>query len=115
MIKSTIELVYDARKGEKKAVIQMEITSWITNHAGITYTVNDYAISANGSKQLINTKDVFYSVDQVDQMDLLISSTIDFAGMSKTEIEWLKLKKALLYVTKQLPVYGSAPENWISI
>lgn len=113
MIKSTIELVYDARNGEKQAIIQIEITSWVTNQIGVTYTVNDYAVGENEAKQLINTKDVFYTNEQLNQMDVLISSNTDFTGMSRTEIEWLKVKNALLYVTQQAPVYGSIASNWI--
>lgn len=113
MIKSTIELIYDARNGEKIAVIQIEITNWITNQNGVTYTVNDYAVGENDAKMLINTKDVFYTSEQIDQMDALISSNTNFTGLSRTEIEWLKVKKVLHYVTQQAPVYGSIASNWV--
>lgn len=115
MIKSTTELNYDARHGGKHAVIEIEISSWLTNQAGVIYTVNDYAVGENEAKQLINSKDVFYTSEQINQMDELISSTTDFTGLSRTEIEWLKVKKTLLYVTQQAPVYGSNAANWIEV
>lgn len=113
MIKSIVELIYDARNGEKIAVIEIEVTIWVTNQEGVTYTVNDYAVDANGAKQLIAAKDLYYTNDQLNQMDLLISSTTDFTGLSRTEIEWLKVKKALHYVTQQAPVYGSIANQWV--
>lgn len=115
MIKSTIELNYDARNGEKQAVIEIEISTWVTNPAGVTYTVNDYAVGANNAKTLINSKEVFYTTEQIDQLDGLITSTTDFTGLTRTEIEFLKVKKALLYVTQQAPVYGSIAANWIEV
>jgi hypothetical protein len=113
MIKSTTELIYDARNGEKKAVIQIEIDGWIVNKDTVIYTVNDYAIGQNEAKQLINSKEVTYTVSQVNEMDLLVSASENFTGLSKMEVEWLKVKKALLLVTQQAPVYGSLANQWV--
>jgi hypothetical protein len=112
MIKSTKELIYDARNGEKKAVIQIEIASWITNQDGVTYTINDYAVFQDSSKQLINTKEVNYRPEQINEMALIVISSSNFTGLSRTEAEWLKVKIALLFVTQQLPVYGSTATDW---
>lgn len=113
MIKSTTELIYDARNGEKQALIQIEVDGWKTNKEGLTYTINDFAIGANESKQLINSKEVSYSTAQINEMDVLVSASGNFTGLSKMEVEWLKVKMALLYVTQQLPVYGSIANQWV--
>jgi len=113
MIKSTIELIYDARNGAKQAIIQIEIAGWRTNQEGVTYTVNDYALGENEAKQLINSKEVNYTVAQINEMDVLIGSYANFTGLSKMEVEWLKVKQALLFVTQQAPVYGSLTNQWV--
>lgn len=113
MIKSIVELIYDARNKEKQAIIQIEIDSWRVNHDTVTYTVNDYAIGQNEAKQLINSKEVTYTVDQINQMDVLVISAMNLTGLPKMEVEWLKIKKALLLVTQQSPVYGSTANQWV--
>jgi hypothetical protein len=112
MIQSTKELIYDARNGEKQAIIQIEIASWRTNQEGVTYTVNDYAIGENEAKQLINSTEVNYTAAQINEMDVLISSKSSFTGFSKMDAEWQKVKIALLFVTQKSPVYGSTANDW---
>lgn len=112
MIQSTKSLIYDARNGNKQAIIQVEITSYVTNKDTVTYTVNDFAVDDLGAKQLINTKETSYTSVQINEMEALICSSANFVGLTRTQSEWLKVKLALLFVTKMNPIYGSTANDW---
>lgn len=112
MIKSTTELNYDARNGEKQGIIQVEINNWLVNQSGVTYTVNDHAV--NGSvKTLINSVDRFRTWEELNLLNEHLKNTYDYSGLTKKEIEFLKVKHGLLFETKTKPIYGSIPENWV--
>lgn len=112
MIQSKKELVYDARNGEKKGIILVDIISWNTLKEVTTYNVIDYVLLPNGSKEIINQKEVTYTSEQLDEIDSLLENTNDYASLSKTAKDFLKASQGLLLVTQQKPIYGSLPEDW---
>lgn len=112
MIKSTTELNFDAREGEKTAIIQIEVDSWSTNKIGVTYTVNDYAVKGN-IKELIGTVERFRSWEQLNGVNDYLMAIYDYSGLSKQAIEFLKVKQGLLIETQTKPVYGSMATNWV--
>lgn len=112
MIKSTIQLLYDARNGQKQAIIEMEVKNWETGPEGVKYFVRDYAV--NGTvRELINEKEVFYFWDQINSLNEYIESINTYTGLSKKELEYTKIQHALLIETKTNPVYCSTAENWV--
>lgn len=70
----------------------MEIDSWIADVNGITYMVNDYAISEEGAKQLINSKQVHYPWEQINGLNAYLESEHDFSNLNKRDAEFLKQK-----------------------
>lgn len=112
MIKSTIELDYDAREGVKQAIIQLEVDGWTTNKAGVTYTVNDYAVNGD-VKELIDTVVRFRSWDQLNSINDYLKTIYDYSGMTKKAIEFLKVKHGLLLETQTKPLYKSVAANWV--
>lgn len=112
MIKSTVALLYDARNGQKSAVIEMEVSSWEVSSNGVRYNVNDYAVIGN-VKELISTKTVLYSWDQINSLNDYLESQNTYKGLNKRDLEFLKVKQALLLETKTNPVYLSTPNQWI--
>ncbi|MWB93001.1 hypothetical protein GON26_01380 [Flavobacterium sp. GA093] len=114
MIRSTVPLLYDARNGEKSAIVEIEIPSWQTGQDGITYNVRDYAIN-NDVKEFISSKFVFYSWDQINSLNDYIESIYVYSGLTKKETEYLKVKHALLLETKTRPIYGSNANLWVLI
>lgn len=112
MIRSKIELNYDARDGEKKGFIELEITDYSTDKLGATYKVIDYLVFEDGSKMTIKTKEYRMSNEQIDNADVLVRDLASFSGMPKTEREWLKIKLMLLHLTKDSPIYFSTSEDW---
>lgn len=111
MIQSKIPLLYDARNGQKQAVIEIEVKEWETNFDGVKYFVRDYAINGN-VKELINEKEVFYSWDQLISLNDYIESLNSYAGLNKKQLEYRKIQHALLIETQTNPVYCSTAENW---
>ena len=112
MIQSLKELLIDARNGEKKAKIFIEIDGYAADKYVTVYKVKDYAVDENNSKVLIASKDYRMTNEQINQADLQLHSENDFSNLSKTEREFLKIKLMLFYLTKQSPLYCSAAEDW---
>ncbi|MCC9072442.1 hypothetical protein LNQ49_12700 [Flavobacterium sp. F-65] len=112
MIVSTIPLLYDARNGEKKAIIEIIVTDWKVNDEGITYVAKDYAIN-NNIREYINEKSVLYSWDKIVSLNDYLESLYSYQNLNKKELEFAKVKHALLLETQTHPVYGSLPVNWV--
>ncbi|MRX40577.1 hypothetical protein GJU43_14910 [Flavobacterium sp. LC2016-23] len=121
MIKSIVPAFCDLR-GSRKAIIQIEIDSFESTPAGTNYVVKDYAISydeeGNLTKQLINTKSVFYSAEKINQLNVFLESIYEYTGMSKIDRDWTKVKQGLLIDTQTnlyedgLTIYRLTPNNW---
>lgn len=112
MIISTVELLYDARNGQKWAFIEMAIAEWEVSLTGIKYTVIDHAIK-NDVREFISKKVVAHSWDQINSLNDYLESQNDYSGLSKKDHEFLKVKHALLLETKTNPVYSSLSNQWI--
>lgn len=112
MIRSNRELIYDARNGEKQAIIEVTVTGLATDSQGATYKVSDYAVLEEDSRMQINQKDYRMTNEQINDADLLVRDLAVFAGLSKTERDWLKIKLMLFQLTRQSPIYGSVASDW---
>jgi hypothetical protein len=117
MIQTKTEFFYEDR-GDKVAKIKVEIDSFQTDKNGVTYNVNDWAISSDGTKILYKQKSVRYTNEQINQLDAYISSTNDFSGLTKTEKEWKQLQIALMIDTQtnllnsNTTIYRLQPSDW---
>jgi len=112
MIRSKIELVYDACDGVKKGIIEVSVTSFNSDGNGNNYKVVDCVVFEDGSKLTINQKDYYMNNQQINDADLLVRDLAIFTGISKTEREWLKIKLMLFELTKQAPLYFSVANDW---
>jgi hypothetical protein len=117
MIQTKTEFYYQDR-GDGLAKIKVEITDYVTDANGCTFTVKDWAILADGTRTLYNTKTVTYPNAKLDQLDAYVEANNDFTGMTKTEKDWAKIKIALLLDTQTNPlpsgltIYRLQPNDW---
>lgn len=121
MIKSKIEAFYEA-KGVKKAIIQIEIDSFVPNKQGITFNVLDYAISqdeeGNQVKENISMYTVFKTNEQVDRISDYLKESKNYDSFTETEAFWEKIKDELFYYITQktyengMTDYRLYPEDW---
>lgn len=112
MIQSIKPLLYAVRDGQKKGIIVIEVVSWTVTATGITYTVNDYDVNGD-IRVFISAKEVFRSWDQLNSLNDYLESLHDYAGLTKKEKEFAKVRHGLLLDTQTKPVYGSTPEDWV--
>jgi len=112
MIRSKIELVYDARNGIKKGIIYIKVESYNTLKDIVTFNVIDYLIDENGVEQTINQKEVTYPDSTIDAISSYVSQIIDVSQMTKTEKDNTELTHGLLIETQQNPLYNSVANDW---
>jgi hypothetical protein len=117
MIQTKEAFFYEDR-GDKFGKIQIEISGYSSNTDGIYYQVTDLAIFNDGTKIIYNQKNVFYSNEQIDALDVYIESNHDLTAFSKSEKEWEKVKIALMLDTQTnllptgLTIYRLTPADW---
>lgn len=117
MIQTKTAFFYEDR-GDKLAIIKVEIDSYSIDKNGATYLVRDWAVQNDGSRILHKEKTVRYSNEQINQLDAYIEANFDLAGLSKTEKEWKKLQIALLIDTQTnllssgTTIYRLRPNDW---
>ena len=123
-IRSTTELIYDSRNGNQ-GIIQLEIDGWEFKPTTNTYLakVNDYVIeeieivdeenntTIQEVKKLINSKNLNYQSADIDALFYLLQNPIELTESYTNEMDSL-ISMALLYVTQQLPIYGSNSNDW---
>ena len=118
-IRSTKELIYDSRS-INQGIIQLEISNWSFNPEQSQYVakVSDYVITTETIeeetieiKKLINNKEVRYASAEIDRLFYLLQNPIELTESYTTEMDLL-ISQALLYVTQQVPIYGSEPADW---
>lgn len=116
MIQTKFPVVYGNRN-EKLGVIKLEVKFIEMNKKGNKYMVSDWDITS-GQGYPYTTKHIFYSNEQLNQLDALLESTYDFSGLTRTEKEWKKIELALMYDTQNnlletgKTIYGLNPEDW---
>lgn len=122
MIRSTIPTRYTNRI-PLKAIIEICITEWKYEPIGQRYvaTVEDYAIltdeEGNETKQMINTKQVYYSVEQINTLFQYIGNPIQVSDDFSDKLLRL-IASALMYVTctdlneDGTTIYGLQPNEW---
>lgn len=117
MIKTKIKAFCD-RRSTQKAIIQIEVESFSSNHQGTSYVVNDYILNDDGSKQFIGAKTVFYDADKLNYVSDLLEQNNDYSGLSRNEAEWQKVIDGLLLDTQTNlfedgeTIYRLTPADW---
>lgn len=123
MIRSTIPARYTLRSAEE-AVIEIAITNWRyepLNHRYVA-TVEDYAVitdlEGNERRQRCNTKEVYYSTEQINGLFTMMANPIYPNENFSDELVRL-IAGALLYVTQTdlygngTTIYGLQPNEWV--
>lgn len=122
MIRSTIPTRYTNRVPQL-AIIEIAITEWKYEPIGQRYiaTVEDYAVTTddeqNEAKQLINTKQVYYSVDEINNLFQYIGNPILVSDDFSDKLLSL-IAMALMHVTctdlneDGTTIYGLQPNEW---
>lgn len=120
-IKSTIDLVYNARKQASGRII-VEISEWKYELKNNRYVavVSDYLSemkSVEGQPEpmeqltFLRSKNVFYPKQDIDNLFYALNNPINVNESYSDEMDNL-ISLALLYVTQQDPIYGSTAANW---
>lgn len=116
MIQTILPVVYGARN-EKTGIIKIEVRKTESNRTdGEEYLVIDWELENTGDAYF--SKKVFWSNEQINQVNDYLESTNDFSGLSRVEIEKKKLQLALMLDTQTnlLPsgktIYGITPNDW---
>jgi hypothetical protein len=116
MIQTKIVIEYGDRS-EKSGIIKIEVRPIEVGLDGTKYLVNDWDITKD-SKDPIHCKEVFWTADQINQMDEYLESIYDFSALSRTEKEWKKMQMALLIDTQTnifssgKTIYRQPIDNW---
>lgn len=122
MIRSTIPARYTLRSAEE-AIIEIVITNWRYEPLNQRYvaTVEDYAVitdlEGNESRQRCNTKEVYYSTEQINGLFTMMDNPINPNENLSDELVRL-IAGALLYVTQTdlygngTTIYGLQPDQW---
>jgi hypothetical protein len=116
MIQTKLPIVYGDRD-EKQGKIMIEVRPLEMTKEGIKYLVIDWDISLS-PPEAISSKEVFYDNDKINQLDAYLEATNDFAGMTKLEKEWAKVKLALMLDTQSnlfpngKTIRGLNPIDW---
>lgn len=118
-IQSTTPLIFDARK-QASGIIRVEISDWRyeVNNNRYTAVVNDFLVENvtednETFERLtpINSKNVVYPKGDIDALFFLLKNPIEMTESYSDEMDNL-ISEALLFITKNDPIYGSQPENW---
>jgi len=116
MIQSKFPTYYQAW-GNAKAIVKLSVSTSVQEIEGIVYTVVYSAILPD-EEFVIGTKPVFKNNEEIDQLNSYLESLNDYSGFSKSELEWEKIKDALL-LDVQTNLYDDGktvfrlnPEDW---
>jgi hypothetical protein len=104
-------------RDEKEAIIKVEVRiDDDTQLGGNVYLVIDWNL--NDIKDALGSKKVFRSNEEIQQINEYLESNYDFSGMTKKDIEYLKVVIALMLDTKTnlLPsgktICRTTADNW---
>ena len=105
MIRTKTE-IYNLRSGGTSK-IYIEITEEINDEANekFIFNIQDYVVLNDGSKKIINSKNVEYTYVQRDGLKDIIVEELNLTG-SESEINKRLKPLALLYITKNEPLYN---------
>jgi cellulose biosynthesis protein BcsQ len=116
MIQTNIPIVFGQRD-ERLGIVKIEVRlEDDTQLDGNRYLVVDWDL--NNTADAFFSKKVFWSNEQIDQMNDYLDANYDFSGLSKKEVDYLKLVLALMIDTKTnlLPsgktIYRQTPDVW---
>lgn len=104
-------------RDEKESIVKVEVRlEDDTQPDGNTYLVIDWNLS--DTTNALFSKKVFWSNEQIQQINTYLESNYDFSGMSKKDSEYLKVVLALMIYTKTnlLPsgktICRVTPDDW---
>jgi hypothetical protein len=113
----TKEIIAYGNRSDKNGKVRIEIRPVLTSKEGVKYLVIDWDITSESSDP-IQSKEVFYTNEMIDQLDALIEANHDFTGMTRTERETKKLQIALMMDTQNnlllsgATIYHLTPNDW---
>jgi hypothetical protein len=104
--------IYPTRNGQLTAV-RIEILAIQDDFKNnlFKYVIGDF-IEENGNKKYLSDRTITLSYAERDTLKQNILQQISTEGMSESEVNKFILPHALLYVTKQSPIYGSTANQW---
>jgi len=116
MIQTNIPIIFGNRD-ERFGIIKIEVRlEDNTQEDGDRYLVIDWDL--NDTREAFFSKKVFWSNEQIQQMNDYLEANYDFSQMTRKDAEYLKVVLALMIDTKTnlLPsgktIYRQTPNNW---
>lgn len=117
MIQTKTIISYEKR-ANKKGIILIDIPFFVATKEGKTFTVNDYVLKEDGSKEIFSAKEVFRTNEELDNLDLYLEANNDFSELSPQVKEWKKIQLGLMIDTQSnlfedgKTIYDLEPSEW---
>lgn len=116
MIQTKAPIICSAQS-QKEAIVKIEIRPLPPVEDGQKFLRIDWDLS--DTESALFSKEVFWTNEEIDQMETFLESNYDFSGLTRTEKEFKKLQLALMKTiteTNLLPsgktYYGLDPTDW---
>jgi hypothetical protein len=108
----TINEVYNLRSGGTSK-IYIQITEELNDETNevFIYNIQDFVILSDGSRKIINTKNIEYKYIERDTLKNMLISQFNLQG-SESEINKILKPYALLYITEMNPIYNLGSEDF---
>lgn len=116
MIQTKTAIICDA-PSQKESIVKMEIRPLPPQEDGQKFLRIDWDLS--DTQSAIFSKEVFWTNEEIDQMESYLEANYDFSGLTRTEKEYKKLQLALLKTITETNLlvsgktyYGRLPSDW---
>lgn len=116
MIQTKNPIICDAQS-QKEAIVKMEIRPLPPVEDGQKFLRIDWDLS--DMQNALFSKEVFWTNEEIDQMESYLEANYDFSGLTRTEKEYKKLQLALMKTITETNLlasgktyYGLNPIDW---
>ena len=116
MIQTKKPITYGDRS-ERKGIVKIEVRQLEVSKYGVKFLVIDWDISKPDNDPIFS-KEVFYTNEQINDLDKHILKNNDFTGLSRVESECKKMQIGLMIDTQTnlflsgCTIYRLNPDDW---
>lgn len=92
----TIEKIHYEKRSRKVGRILIDVHSFVCTKQGKIFTINDYVLKEDGTREIYSAREVYRSNEQLNQLDAYLEAIHDFSKLSSQEKEWKKIELGLM-------------------
>lgn len=116
MIQTKQAISYEMRSN-KEGVIFIDIPFFVTTKTGKTFTVNDYVLKEDGTKEIVSAKEVTKTNEELRELEAYLDANNDFSELTPDQEEWAKVQLGLMIDTQtnligDKTIYNRDPQDW---